>query len=85
MERIGSRAWVSIQRTTPRMVWPPRAAAYRWGARAFLAWVCQARLDEGYYPTGVKVSDKQLAALAITKHKFHGEWNYTLKPEAVVE
>ncbi len=45
----------------------------------------RARLDEGYYPTGVKVSDKQLAALAITKQKFHGEWNYTLKPEAVGE
>ena len=40
----------------------------------------RAHLDEGYYPTGVKVTDKQLAAVPITHHKFHGDWNYTLKP-----
>jgi len=33
----------------------------------------RAHLDEGYYPTGIKISDKQLAAVPITKHKFHGE------------
>jgi transposase len=38
----------------------------------------RARLDQGYYPTGVKVSDKQLASVPITKHKFHGDWNYTV-------
>jgi transposase len=42
----------------------------------------RARLDEGYYPTGVKVSDKELAAVPITKHTFHGDWNYTVKPSA---
>jgi hypothetical protein len=26
----------------------------------------------------VKVSDKELAALPLTRHKFHGDWNYTL-------
>lgn len=41
-----------------------------------------ARLDEGYYPTGVKVTDKQLAAVPITRHTFHGDWNYSLKPTA---
>jgi Rhodopirellula transposase DDE domain len=40
----------------------------------------RAQLDEGYYPTGVKVTDKQLAAVPITPHSFHGDWNYTLKP-----
>jgi hypothetical protein len=38
----------------------------------------QAARDEGYYPTGVKISDKQLAALPITPHDWHGQWNYTL-------
>ena len=40
----------------------------------------QAELDTGLYPTGVKVSDQQMAALAITRHPFHHDWNYTLHP-----
>jgi transposase len=39
-----------------------------------------AELDTGRYPTGMKVSDVQMAALPITRHAFHGEWNYTLHP-----
>ncbi len=38
-----------------------------------------AELDEGVYPKGIKVSDAQMAALPLTKHEFHGEWNYTLR------
>jgi transposase len=41
-----------------------------------------ARLDEGTYPTGVKVSNAQMAALPISRHPFHGDWNYTLHPAA---
>ena len=40
----------------------------------------QARLDEGSYPTGVKVTNAQMAALPISRHPFHGDWNYTLHP-----
>ena len=40
----------------------------------------QAELDTGLYPTGVKVSDQQMAALPITRHHFHDDWNYTLHP-----
>ena len=43
----------------------------------------QARLDDGSYPTGVKVSNAQMAALPISRHPFHGEWNYTLHPAAL--
>ena len=42
----------------------------------------QAELDTGLYPTGVKVSDQQMAALPITRHHFHHDWNYTLHPHA---
>ena len=42
----------------------------------------RARLDQGYYPTGVKVSDKQLAAVPIQRHRFHGDWNYSVKSTA---
>jgi hypothetical protein len=38
----------------------------------------RAELDTGTYPTGVKYTKKQVDALPITRHDFHGEWNYTL-------
>ncbi|MGW9033150.1 ISAzo13 family transposase [Streptomyces sp. NPDC055722] len=41
-----------------------------------------AELDTGSYPTGIQVSDAQLAALPISRHVFHGDWNYTLHPTA---
>ncbi|HVC92463.1 MAG TPA: hypothetical protein VND64_02180, partial [Pirellulales bacterium] len=32
------------------------------------------------YMLKIKVSDEDIAALKLTRHAFHGEWNYTLKP-----
>jgi hypothetical protein len=40
-----------------------------------------ARLDTSLYPTGVTVTEKQLAAVPITPHDWHGEWNYTIRCE----
>ena len=40
----------------------------------------RAELDENKYPKGVKVSDAQLAAVRISPHAFHGDWNYTISP-----
>jgi hypothetical protein len=40
----------------------------------------RAVLDENKYPKGVKVSDAQLAAVNLSKHSFHGDWNYTILP-----
>jgi transposase len=40
----------------------------------------RAQLDQGYYPTGTKVTDKELAAVPIEKHSFQGDWNYTIAP-----
>ena len=42
----------------------------------------RAELDTGAYGTGVKVSDQQMDALPLTRHDWHGDWNYTLRPEA---
>jgi hypothetical protein len=39
-----------------------------------------ARLDERVYEKGVEVTDDQLAAVNITRHPFHGDWNYTITP-----
>ena len=41
----------------------------------------RAQLDTGSCPAGVKVSDQQMAALPITRHDFHGDWNYCLHPD----
>jgi hypothetical protein len=43
----------------------------------------KAELDEGYYPVGVKISKQELAAVPLTRHEFHGDWNYTVHPEAL--
>jgi hypothetical protein len=40
-----------------------------------------AELDTGLYPTGVKISDTQMATLPLARHHWHGEWNYTLAPQ----
>lgn len=40
----------------------------------------RAELDTNTYPAGIKVSDAEMAALAIQRHHFHGDWNYTLRP-----
>jgi len=38
-------------------------------------------IDNARYPAGVKVSDAEMAALNLTPHPFHGEWNYTIEPK----
>lgn len=39
----------------------------------------QAELDTNKYPTGIKVSDQEMAGINLEKNSFHGEWNYTVK------
>jgi hypothetical protein len=40
----------------------------------------RAALDTERYETGIKVSDEELAAVQLTPHEFHGDWNDTIKP-----
>ncbi len=40
-----------------------------------------ARLDENVYERGIKVSDADLAAVNLHPDPFHGESNYTIKPQ----
>ena len=47
--------------------------------KAGLAVRCE--LDTGACPKGIKVSDEGMAAIDITRDTFHGEWNYTIKPQ----
>ena len=39
-----------------------------------------AELDTSNYPTGVKVSDEELAAVNLRQANFHGDWNYSVLP-----
>jgi hypothetical protein len=43
--------------------------------------IVKAHLDTNQYDTGIQVSDADMARLQIRRHKFHGEWNYTIKPK----
>jgi hypothetical protein len=40
----------------------------------------RAELDPGKYPKGVKISNKEVAAIRLERDPFHGEWNYTILP-----
>jgi hypothetical protein len=40
----------------------------------------QAELDLNRYPTGIVVSDQQLAEVHLKRADFHGDWNYTIYP-----
>ena len=39
-----------------------------------------AELDPGTCPVGVAVTSDDMDTLALTRHHWHGEWNYTLHP-----
>jgi hypothetical protein len=41
----------------------------------------QAALDQGIYPTGIKVTDQQMQELNLHPADFHGrDWNYSIRP-----
>ena len=39
-----------------------------------------AELDPGAYPTGEQVHEKVMVQLPVTRHTWHGEWNYDIHP-----
>jgi Rhodopirellula transposase DDE domain len=42
----------------------------------------QAGYDSNWYPTGLRVTDTELAAVPLHPHDFHGEWNYTITAQS---
>ncbi len=38
-------------------------------------------VDTNTYPTGIKVSDEEIKQLNLMRDDFHGDWNYTIKPQ----
>jgi hypothetical protein len=41
----------------------------------------KSEIDTAIYPPGIKVSDSDMAAINLSPHAFHGEWNYTIAPK----
>jgi hypothetical protein len=42
-----------------------------------------AQLDEREYEKGITVPNDQFAAINITRHTFHGDWNYSITPSLI--
>jgi hypothetical protein len=40
------------------------------------------RLDRRKYPTGRKVTDEEMKRVNLERSTFHGDWNYTIRPQA---
>jgi len=43
----------------------------------------KSRLDENNYPIKLKVTNKEMDKINLIKNDFHGEWNYSIKPNIV--
>jgi len=42
-----------------------------------------AMVDSNQYQTGIKVSDEEMKLINLSKDKFHGDWNYVIKPNSL--
>jgi hypothetical protein len=45
----------------------------------------RAVLDHNTYPTGIRISDQDMRAFErqhVTRHDYHADWNYDLRPTA---
>ncbi|MGA9311699.1 MAG: ISAzo13 family transposase, partial [Pseudonocardiaceae bacterium] len=38
-------------------------------------------LDPNLYPTKIKLTDQQKESIPLSRHEFHGDWNYTIVPQ----
>jgi hypothetical protein len=43
----------------------------------------RSELDKHSYPDRQEVSDEQMSKINLQRHRFHGEWNYTINPESL--
>ena len=41
----------------------------------------RSEIDHTNYPKGVAVPDARMASVRLQRHKFHGDWNYTIRPK----
>lgn len=43
--------------------------------------IVRCELDDKLYATKIKLTDQQKQSIPITRHEFHGDWNYTIHAE----
>ena len=43
----------------------------------------RSELNRGQYPAGVTVTGAQMATIHLERHRFHGDWNYTIHPAPI--
>ena len=41
----------------------------------------RSELDKGRYPDAQKVSEELMSRIILERHRFHGDWNYTIRPQ----
>ena len=46
--------------------------------------IIQAAYDPNWYPTGIRITDAELAAVPLNPHDWHGDWNYTVNAQSDV-
>ena len=51
------------------------------GTRTRSGLTVHAEIDDNAYPKGVVVTDAELATVTIERDEFHGDWNYSVRPE----
>lgn len=40
----------------------------------------RSEIDRGSYPGGVVIDEAQMERICLKRHRFHGDWNYTIRP-----
>lgn len=41
----------------------------------------RSQIDRNCYPAGVVVTDQQMSHVVLVRHRFQGDWNYTIRPK----
>ena len=62
----------------------PRVNRHAAGGMPATGLKVKAALDTDRYASGIKVSHTELGAVRISRHAFHGEWNYSILPNAKI-
>ena len=44
-----------------------------------------AMLDDNKYETGIEVTDEEFKAIDLHKRRFHGDWNYQIRPRIIAD
>jgi Rhodopirellula transposase. len=69
-ERV-RRLWAGVEATVVQLIGNVRTSS---------GLTVRAQLDTRSYQTGIPIADAQMEQLNLVPECFHGDWNYTIKP-----